>query len=496
VTTSGSVIKKLFSHSAIYWAGTMLSKTIGFLLIPFYTRYLEPADYGTLELLTLTVDVISLILGMQLIHAVSKYHDAYSDVDDKKAVISTATILLVILAGAVFGGLQLLAPYVSKLVFGSPDKSLYFQIIFLTAAFGIINQIPLLYLRIKDKSKYFVAITLVQLTLTITLTVYFVAFKNMSVLGVLLGNVLVSGLLCLFLLSVTFKEAGIRIKKAIAGEMVRYSIPLIPGVIGMYVLNFSDRYFLNHFSTLDQVGLYAIAYKFGYLLNTLVMSPFNLVWGPKMFEIYRMPNKNETLNNVFALVTLILVTAAFTMSIFIKETLIVMTTAKYYAAALVVPIIAAAYVFNGMTRIAMTPLYAENKTGLIGFINSSAAVICLLLNWLLIPVWGVYGASLATLLSFAYIVVAALLTSQKITDTKWSWIRPIKVICTAAVLVTVALLIETGNVWFDLFVKFVVFFSYFPILFLTGYFTQGERIAIKSGFNVIRSKLDIFSVTK
>lgn len=463
------MLKKLVSHSAVYWLAIMLSKMIGFLLIPLYTRYLEPADYGVLEMLVLTVDVLSLVLGLQLIHAVAKYHDAAETVAEKKKVISTSIIIVATLAVFFYASLSFFADSVSLLIFDSADFSYLFQITFITSIFGIITQIPLLYLRIQDRSKLFVIITLVQVLLTVSLTIWMVVFLEMSVFGVLLANAIVSGVVCLVLLYSTMASVGVKYDAGIAKEMAIYSAPLIPGVIGLFVLNSSDRFFLNEMTSLDQVGLYAIGYKFGFLISPLLIGPFLLVWSAKMFEVYRHPDRDEVLNKVLAGLGFMLVFSALGLSLFIDEILHVMTTPQYHAAAVVVPFIAFAYVMSGLARVMATPLYAEKKTGAIGYIHSSAAVVCLILNYVLIQVYGIVGAAVATLLSFLYICIATFVVSQRLSTVRWDWLGIVKLVVIAVIFIGFGNMIVFESLPLNLAYKAALVVAFLLVLTAVGF---------------------------
>ncbi|MCF6218075.1 MAG: oligosaccharide flippase family protein [Gammaproteobacteria bacterium] len=447
----------------------MLSKMIGFLLIPLYTRYLEPVDYGMLEMLVLTVDVLSLVLGLQLIHAVAKFHDAAETPEAKRRVISTSILMVAVLAILFYVSLSFFADNLSSLIFDSTEFAYLFQTIFITSVFGIITQIPLLYIRIQDRSKLFVVITLIQVLLTVCLTIWMVVFLEMSVFGVLLANAIVSGFVCLALLYSTIKSVGIKHDVAVAKEMVIYSAPLIPGVIGLFVLNSSDRFFLNELGSLEEVGLYAIGYKFGFLISPLLIGPFLLVWSAKMFEVYRHPDRDEVLNKVLSGLGFLLVFCALGLSIFIEEVLQLMTTPQYYAAAVVVPFIAFAYVMSGLARVMATPLYAEKKTGAIGYIHSSAAVVCLILNYILIQQYGIVGAAVATLLSFSYVLIVTFVVSQRFSTVRWEWRGMVKLIVVAVLVIGLGRLIVLDSLLLNLLYKSTLMVTFLVVLVLVGF---------------------------
>jgi len=483
--SSNSVIKRLLSHSAVYWVGTLLTNMIGFFLIPLYTRYLNPADYGVLELLVLTVNIITILIGLQLTNAIAKSYDSAEGIVSKNKVISTAIILILGIAGPIFFSLILFSDNVSSAVFGSLEHSQLFQIVFIAAFFGVVMQIPLLLLRIHDKSKQFVVITLCRVLLTVGLTIYFVVKLELGVFGIISANAIVTGLIFTYLLTTTLSKVGFRFSSPHAREMIIYSAPLVPAAIGMFVIHFSDRFFLNHYSTLDELGLYSLAYKFGFLLAPLLIQPFGLVWGAKMFEIYRLKNSHEILIKIFKGYAFLIITALFLLSLFISEIIVIMTTPQYYSAADLVPIIALAYALSAINRLVMTPLYTEKKTKLIGLINSFAAVVCVILNIVLIEPFGGYGAAVATLLTFGFVLIVNTYFSAKIGSIRWPWSSLIQIIGITVILLIIAELIEIDNLMLSIVFKAALFVVFLSLVYLSGYFDKKD---VKRMIRNIRSK--------
>ena len=470
--SSNSVIKRLLSHSAVYWIGTFLTNMIGFFLIPLYTRYLQPADYGVLELLVLSINVVTLLIGLQLTNAVAKFYDSAEGTDNKNKVVSTAIILIVLIAGLAFSSLIFSSDRVSVLVFGSVEYSQLFQIVFAAAFFGIIMQIPLLLLRIHDKSKQFVIITLIRVVVTVGLTIYFVVALELGVLGIVSANAIVTALICGYLLTTTLAKVGFGFSSLYTREMVVYSAPLVPAAIGMFLIHFSDRFFLNHYSTLDELGLYSLAYKFGFLLAPLLIQPFGLVWGAKMFEIYRLENSHDILRKIFRGYAFLVITALFLLSLFINEIMIIMTTPQYYSAASLVPIIALAYALNAINRLVMTPFYTEKKTKFIGLINSSAAIACIILNFVLIEPFGGLGAAVATLLTFSFILILNVYFSAKISSMRWPWSSLIKIIGITIALLIVGELVDIDSLVLSLIFKVILFVTFLTLVYHSNYFDK------------------------
>lgn len=447
---------------------------IGFLLIPLYTRYLHPADYGVLELLVLSINLITLLIGLQLTNATAKFYDSAEGVSNKNKVASTALILIIGITGSVFSGLIFFSDDVSTIIFGSDQHSQLFQIVFAAAFFGTIMQIPLLLLRIHDKSKQFVFITLSRVLLTVGLTIYFVVELELGVLGIVSANAIVAALICSYLLVITLTKIGFGFSTRYIREMVVYSAPLIPAGIGMFVIHYSDRFFLNHYSTLDELGIYSLAYKFGFLLTPLLIQPFGLVWGAKMFEIYRLENSHDILRKIFRGYAFLVITALFLLSLFIDEIIIIMTTPQYYSAASLVPIIALAYALSAINVLIITPFYAEKKTKFIGYINFSAAAVCIVLNFILIEPFGGQGAAVATLLTFGFVLIMNIHFSTKVSSIRWPWSSLTKIIGITVALLILGGVIEIDNLMLSLAFKAILFVMFLSFIYLSNYFDKND----------------------
>jgi O-antigen/teichoic acid export membrane protein len=92
-------IKHLSKHAVTYGISTVLSRAIGFVMIPIYTRYLSPSDYGVLEILELAMNLLSIIVGVGLADAVARFFYLYETEEGKSEVVSSALILLSLLTG-------------------------------------------------------------------------------------------------------------------------------------------------------------------------------------------------------------------------------------------------------------------------------------------------------------------------------------------------------------------------------------------------------------
>jgi O-antigen/teichoic acid export membrane protein len=209
-----SEYRTIGKHALIYGSGVVLGKLAGFVMLPVYTRYLTPADYGVLELLSMTIDVIGMIAGVGLGAGVFKYYSQLQDPAERRTLLSTVALAGAGLAGTTaLLGILLSGP-LAGLVFkggGNPD---YFRAYFLIYFLQSVAAPAWLLMRIQQRSVLFVAVNFVKLVLALALNIYFVVVRRMGMEGVILSNALVAGVAALFLTTYTFRHAGFAFSRA------------------------------------------------------------------------------------------------------------------------------------------------------------------------------------------------------------------------------------------------------------------------------------------
>jgi len=330
---------RIIKHSSIYMLGIILSRVISFIMLPIYTRFLTPGDYGVLELLTMTSDAISILIGMGLPSAIFRFYSEKETQEEKNRVISTALISGASLFFLVFSILFLNSGAFSKLVFGKDTYTTYFRVIFISMMFSSSIELPLVFLRAKARSFEFVILSSIKLAIQLSLNIYFVVYLGYGVIGVLYSTLIASVLLSIYLLITTFRSCGLGFSTGILKDLVKYGVPLIFSQLGAFVLTFSDRYFIQAYFNVNEVGLYSLGYKFGTIVSALLMGPFFQHWAIEMFEIDKRADREQVFVNIFDAMFVVSMILIFMESIFIKEAVRIISAPEYLLAYTIVPII-------------------------------------------------------------------------------------------------------------------------------------------------------------
>ena len=410
-------------QTLIYGAGIGLNRLAGFLMLPIYTSFLTPSDYGVLELLSTTVELIGTIAGVGLISSVFKFHAEFDEPADKREVVSTAgiSILGLSLLASVSGFLA--AEPLTALVF--PDGEaipLYFQLFFVTHLFRQAELTPLLYLRIQQRPVLFVSMSLMKLVLMLGLNIYFVVGRGMGLWGVLVGNAVATGVSATILSIYLARAVGFHFSRQKFRKMVIFGYPLVFWFLGSFVFVFSDRYFLNHFATAAAVGTYALAYRFVSILSAIGYQPFQTVWDPKRYEIAREENPGPKFRAAFTYLNLGFAFLALGLGLFTREVLVLMArNPEFFEAYRVVPILVAAQIFYHWAAYANLGLMMNDRTPILAWVAGIGSFVVVALNLLLIPRYGAMGAAVATLIAYSGRFVAIWLLAQREVRLEYDW---------------------------------------------------------------------------
>jgi len=214
--------------------------------------------------------------------------------------------------------------------------------------------------------------------------------------------------------------------------------------LGSFILTFSDRYFLNIYSDLRTVGIYSLAYKFGFLLVALV-APFSLIWEPKRFEIAKQFDGFLIYKKVFMYLNIVLFIISLLISVFIKDILMLMSDPSFWEAYRLVPIILIAYIFQTWTAFCNIGLFIREKTSLYGLSAAISVVIVTLANVLLIPRFGAYGAAWATVIAFGIRLIVVLWYAQKEVYVDFGWARNLQLMAVCMLMIVVRYIWPTPN---------------------------------------------------
>jgi len=486
-------IKELIKHSSIFGFANVLRKGIGFFMIPLYTYYLTTSDYGTLELLDLINMILIHLLGLRIGAGLVRYYVLYDDAEDKREVFTTALSFAILLSFIFVIIFELFSTDLNKLIVGRPDTTIYMQIMIIIIGLRLIATVLESYLLALKRSVIISTLSIVVLVITLSLNIYFLVILKMGVMGILLSMLIgkIIDTILLFLITLRGIKISFSIKKL--KQMLNFTLPLVPATFALFSVHFVDRFFVKEFCSLSDVGIYALGYKFGAIISLLISGPFFSIWNIKRFEIAKTSEAKSVFSRIFTYYSLIIVFIGLSISLFIYEIIFVMATQSFYGAASIVPLIVTGYVFLGMSNFCGLGILLKHKTKYIMYINTAVAFLNLILNFILIKNFGMTGAAIATLLSFAILFILTFIVSQKIYPIRYEYQRLMILIVSSLIIFGFSKIAIPSDIIVSSICKFLIIILFPYILFKLKFFYPSEIVKLKQ---VIKSSVSRFAVIK
>ncbi|HSM06827.1 MAG TPA: oligosaccharide flippase family protein [Longimicrobiales bacterium] len=432
---------RLGKQTAMYTLGLLAGRALSFLSLPIYTRLLTPADYGVIQLIEMTFDMLTILAGSRIGHGVFRfYHKATRD-EDKKAVLSTALTVLFITFSVIAVGAWTSAEALSELIFGSERYATAIKIASLSFPWGGVMGVSMGYLRLKGRAATFVSLGLVKALIQLIVVMILLGGLGWDLTGVFVGTLVANTIVGGGVVAYLIKSAGIGFQAKAARDLIRFGLPLVVTQVATFFTTFGDRYFLQNAVGEAAVGIYALAYSFGFLLFQLGYSSFDQVWGPMRFEVANRTDREVVLQRVFLIMNVLLVTSAVGISIFVFDLLRIMSPAEYWGAADFVPVILVAYLFQGWSAFLDLGILVREETRYVTYANWAAAALAGLGYWFLIPIIGGWGAAFSTAAAFGLRALLINRFAQRLWPVHYEWAPVRRLLAVGVVTVGLSLFI-------------------------------------------------------
>jgi O-antigen/teichoic acid export membrane protein len=480
-------ISNLGRHSVVYGVGIVLTKAVSVLMLPIYTRWLTPSDYGVLQLITMTFEIVTILAGSRLALGVYHFYHRESHEEGRREVLSTAFLLLAVTYSATAVATTIAAPSIARVVFGEvAPYATFIRLAAVTMVFEGLILVPTALLQLQDRSKLFVVATLSRLGLHVVCNLIFLIPLGLGVLGVLLSGLISSAMLAGFLSVWLLRSVGARMGSQTVRSFLRFGLPLVVMNVAAFIATFGDRFFLNRAADTTAVGLYGLAYQFGFLVSAIGFGPFRRMWDPQRFAVAKRDDRDAIFSRVFIYLNIYLLTVALGASLFAGDALRIMATPDFQGAAVFVPVLAAAYVIQSWAAYLNLGIYITERTERFAVANWAAAIVALLGYIFLIPLLLAWGAVLATLASMMTLCAFTYVYSQRLWRVEYEWAPVVWLTAVALVVGGVSALLPTMRLWLSIVAHGALLVAFGVLVWTLPILTPYERGAV---FERIRRRL-------
>ncbi len=401
--TAGKTGTELLRHSAVYAFAQIVSRLASIVLLPVYTRYLTPGDYAAIALLDVTTGILGTLIGAGIGAALTRYHFDDSDGGRRRRLWWTG-LAFVSTRGAAVVVVALLGRGVLAAVVLGPDVengSLLFALALPNLWLVTTGMVPQYYLRTEKRSTVVVQLALARLALNVTLNLVFLAHFELGPSGILLGNLLASGLFTAIQVALLARSLGFEgIDRTLIPPLWRFGRPLVATALLSMLLQTSDRYLLRFLVDIETLGIYSFAAVIGRSVNTMVLVPFTAIWSVSIYDIAEGPEPESTFAAVFRAYFDSIVLLMFGVAVAARPFFELFTDARYHPAADLVPIVCLAYTMFDLHDQFRVPVLIAKRTSMLLPVFLFAVAVNLIAMLVLVPPLGAAGAAWASVLGF------------------------------------------------------------------------------------------------
>lgn len=399
-------MRRLFAGSLIYGLGNVVNKLVTLLLLPIFTAYLTPKDYGVVSMLTVVGGFIAPIFALGLGSSIGILYFDTREPHERRSIIWSGAVVLFAGAGGMALAGWMLAQPLSRLLLGDETYAVHTAVAMATAAAGVAGIPWQLRLQFEERPLAFIIVTILGLAAGTAASLWFVVMLNQGAMGALIGGLVgqLTGTILFLVVAADklFASESLRF----VGKLIHHGLPFIPSFGFVFVLQNWVRWPLEWYHGLDNVGIYSVGANVGAVLGLLV-NAFLSAWTP--FALSYAGREDEA-RSVLGRITLYYV-AGFgflTCLFFLYAAPVVQLFAQpmFYEAAEVVGFSAAGQFLSGLFMMMLPPLYFAKRVQSVVVTQAVATVIVIVGGELLVPRFGIQGAALTVLLGFSGLVVS------------------------------------------------------------------------------------------
>ena len=417
------MIKQLLRDSLLYLVPNLLARGIGLILLPIYTRYLSPADYGVVELLAILYALLNLVLPLEISQAVARFSPDASVRAAKSVLVSTAFWFTFIGFAAWFALTVAFPVELARIILGVDGDPFLLPT---AAAAMLVN--ALLYLAMNQlrwnlQQNSYVAVSLLFAIVTAIVSVTLIVGFRFGVYGMILGQfagsivALAVATLCLWPTSPIL----LQFSKPELQSLLGFSAPLVISSAAVYVTLYTDRWLVSVWVGLDGVGMYSVALRVASIL-TLVTGSVQLALTPLIYSQHRDPTTPSAIRSFFQYYLFGAFSLILVIGVFSEDIIELLAGPQFFRAREVLVPVMLATLFMSF-NVFSPGLALAKRTGRTAATNILGAAVNITVTLWLIPRLGLMGAAIGSVIGSSLIMMIRFAWSQKYYSIPYRWNR-------------------------------------------------------------------------
>jgi O-antigen/teichoic acid export membrane protein len=476
-------IKSLSKDTIIYGTSTIIGRFLNFFLVPLYTNIFLPEAFGVVANIYAYIAILNVFFTVGLESGFFKFYSTLEVGDDKEnfshpfiGIFSNSFVLCIvfILFSKFFTGVFLVNEKYEELI----------KITGLILFFDALVTVPFAYLRMKRETYRFASLKVLNIIVNVVANIVFILVLKLGIESIFYSNFLASIITFLFLFPTIWKNLKISFNRRLWSELLRFSVPYIPSGISSNIIQVVNRPILNILRGDHDVGVFQANYRLG-IFMMLFVSMFEFAWRPFFLQNAKEKDAKELYSKILTVFLIVGSVILVFLTLFIENIAQIRLPFKgyligksYWGGLEIVPVILFSYLIYGIYINLMAGIYIEKKTKYLPYITGISAIVNVIANFILIPIWGLMGSAYATLLSYIFMAVGIYIISQKYYKIEYEFS---KIILILSLSICSYILMLISNWYFNgsIPVKLAIFILFIVTLFVFGILKKSYLKIIK-----------------
>ncbi len=489
-------IKTLANDTIIYGLSSVLGRFLSFILTPIYTNYLLPVEYDFVIYSFSIVAFLNVIYALGMESAYFRFYNFENKEESKKAFTNSYItnnliaifITMFFLFSSQYFGYKIASNKIS-------NPGFLFFVAMLMPMMDSLTYVPFAHLRMSRQAKKFAILKFLTILITVILNFVFLIYFQLQALGVFLAQIIGSSIAFFYFIPIIKDNILLNIDTKLFKNMLKFAIPTIPASLSSIILQVADRPILKELTQSEMaITTYQVNYRLGIPMMIFV-TVFEYAFKPFYLSLIKESNIKETLSRIFTYFTLIGCLLFLIFSFFIEYLVRLpfiggkLINPIYWDGLNIVPIILSAYFFNGLFVNFSAGFIIEKQTKYLPISVGIAAIVNIVANFILIPIYGYIGAAWATFLSYFVSMLILYILSRNVYSIKYEWKRVFLIIISTIIIFISNYLIVINFGDMEKFLTKVAFiFLFLFMLYIFGFFNRQEMSIIR---NILKFKKNV-----
>ncbi len=421
-----SQIKKIFSDTVIYTVGSVFNRLLPFLLLPLYTLYFKPAEYGVFSLVYSFWFFASVFYLYGMETSFQKFFIEAKSTEEKKSVFSS-TIILILLTSFLFSSvIYFSGDFISYKITGDASNSRLIKLLAFILVIDSLYRFPMVLINSLQRSKLYSVINAMAVVINVIVNIVLIVYYHMGIDAIFYSYIVSYTFLFIVSFAFSFDYFSFKLDKKVTRVLLKFAHLFFYYGLFLVAIDLIDRFILEYFKGSAVVGIYSASYRIGIVMN-LVITGFKVAWTPFFLNMKEEEGNKEIFSKIFTyfcyggLVVFLLFSLLADDLVKINISGYTLLNEKYWSGLVIIPYILMAYLFSGLYLNITVASFFQNKIRFLIISSGAGCVSNVILNFILIPPLSITGAAIATMLSYFIMFLVLYFQSQRVFRIAYEW---------------------------------------------------------------------------